>query len=76
MPMPCDLDIPFPPNALIVGTHRISKQCLGIVTQGFDAQGRMMALFHRERIATYKLWTGNSFHLCDAAFCELRWYII
>jgi hypothetical protein len=70
-----DFDIPSPPNAIIVAIHRHKNICLGQPTMAFNAHGRKMPFYAKDQIVTYQIWDGEQFHLCDVAFCDLRWHI-
>jgi hypothetical protein len=70
-----DIDIPPPPNALIVAMHLHTQRCMGIVTIAFDAGGRNVPLWAKDQIASYQMWDGEGFVVCPRRLCDFRWYI-
>jgi hypothetical protein len=71
-----DLDIPPPPNALIIAMHRHTQRCMGIVTVAFDAKGHLVPMWAKDQIADYQMWNGEDFVVCARSLCDLRWHIL
>jgi hypothetical protein len=73
--MNTDLDIPIPPNALIIATHRHTQVCMGIVLMAFDRGDRVVPMWAMEKISSYQMWDGETFCVCPRSLCDFRWYI-
>lgn len=71
-----DIDIPPPPNALVVAMHLHTQKCMGIVTVAYDASGCKVPMWARDKIASYQLWDGATFIECPRQLCQFRWHII